>query len=164
MPIRLLLVLPLLFAAGSAAAADDGYISGRKLAPTEFPQLAATLGREMDGGGRFEFVTAAERTAVESALAEMARLLAGHERLDTLSDAERIALHNAQERANAILTRRDGERVVCERRKTVGSNMRQLVCETYAEQQFRTRGARDRARNLNKRIQVCNDEGVCING
>lgn len=159
-----LLVLLFVLSTGVAVAADEGYISGRKLAPAEFPQLVQALGREMDAGGRFEFVTDGERASVEAALAEIGRLLAGHDRIESLPDAERIAVHNAQERANAVLTRRDGERVICDRRKVVGSNMRQLVCETYAEQQFRTRGSRDRARELNKRIQVCGDNGVCING
>jgi hypothetical protein len=164
MPVRLFVLLFLLLLSAAAAAAEDGYISGRKLAPAEFPQLVEALGREMDAGGRFEFVTDGERAGVESALAEIGRLLVGHDSIESLPDADRIAVLNAQERANAILARRDGERVICERRKVVGSNMRQLVCETYAEQQFRSRGSRDRARELNKRIQVCGDDGVCING
>ncbi len=152
-------------AAGIAGAqTEKGYITDRKIEPGMFNQLVRLLEQEMQPGGRFEFVSEAERAAVERELTLMGGVLQGHETLASLAEEDKIALINAQERANAILTQRDGERLICERRKLVGSNMRQSVCETYAERQARIRGSRDHANKLNRRIQQCNEAGVCVSG
>jgi hypothetical protein len=146
------------------ALAAEGYITRRKIEPAMFPQLAEVLQREMQTGGRFEFVTANERGEVEAALESMRGLLAGKSTIEQLNDDEKVALINAQERANAILTRRDGERLVCERRRVVGSNLRQNMCETYAERRHRVQGTRERARQLQKNVQICDDSGRCVSG
>jgi hypothetical protein len=158
-------LLVALLATGIAGAqTEKGYITDRKIEPGMFNQLVRTLEQEMGPGGRFEFVSDAERSAVTHELSVMGGLLQGHETLATLREDDKISLINAQERANAILTQRDGERLICERRKLVGSNMRQSVCETYAERQARVRGSRDRANKLNRRVQQCNESGICVSG
>ena len=46
----------------------------------------------------------------------------------------------------------------------MGSNRRDTVCETYAEQQSRSRNARFRADELNRRVQQCDENGRCTSG
>lgn len=65
-------------------------------------------------------------------------------------DAERRD-GNAQASANAILGLRDGNRMVCERRKRTGSNRTELHCERYAERMERARGDRKVIDDLTRR-------------
>ena len=147
------------------ALADEAPLLPReKIAPAEFPAVADWIAGEMAPAGRFEHVTAREREAVERDLDQIRAVLAGVERIEDLDESTRVGLLNAQERINAVLTRRDGERLVCERRARLGSNRRETWCETYAEQQDRIRNTRERTDRLNRRIQQCDDNGRCVSG
>jgi len=150
----LLLLLLVLSAAGPALAAKSAepVIPPEKLQPAEFAAFTASLRGEMEPGGRFEFVTDEERTKVLKALDQMERLLEGHQDVAELRETDKVALLNAQEVANAILTRRDKERVICERRVIVGSHFPQSVCETYGEKMTRTAEARKRVREMEQVI------------
>jgi len=138
------------FAAGKADA--DSIIPPEKLRPAEFDAFAATLRGEMEPNGRFEWVTDEERTKVLKALDEMDRILEGHESVAELRETDKVALINAQGVANAILTKRDKDRVICERRVIVGSHFPQSVCETYGEKMTRTAEARKRVREMEQVI------------
>ena len=137
--------LALLLAAGTAwgtANQPEPVLPQNKLDPTEFPALAALIRGEMVPGGRFEFVKEQERARVEASLAEIESTLAGHGSVSELSEAEKVAVLNAQEQVNGILAKRDRDRLICERRVVVGSHFPQTVCETYAEKVTRTAQAR----------------------
>jgi Arc/MetJ-type ribon-helix-helix transcriptional regulator len=126
---------------GNAAFAAQR-VEVRKLQPQQFDQLVALIEQEMDAGGRYEYVSDAERAAVRRALDDMARLLEGVESIAALREEQRVALLNAQERVNALLTKRDGERLICSHRRRIGTHMRETTCETYAEQMARVKGTR----------------------
>ena len=129
----------LLFASGPLLAAkSDPVLPPGKLDPATFPNQAALIRGEMVKGGRYEFVTDEERATVESSLEEMARKLGGHATLAELPRADQAALTKAEEQVNEILAKRDRNRVICERRKTMGSHFPQEVCETYGERMART--------------------------
>jgi hypothetical protein len=156
--------LVLAFAALPAMADDAPLLPREKLAPADFPATADWIAREMAPGGRFQHVTPRERDAVEADLGRMQAMLAGVERIEALDESARVELLNAQERVNGVLSRRDGERLICERRARLGSNRRETWCETYAEREARIRGTRERANELNRRIQQCDDSGRCVSG
>jgi hypothetical protein len=151
---RLVLLLLLLCAVPCAFAGrkDEPIVPPEKLQPAEFDAFAATLRGEMDPPGRFMWVTDEERVKVLKALDEMGRILEGHESVAELLETEKVALINAQGVANAILTKRDKDRVICERRKIVGSQLPQSVCETYGEKMMRTADARKRIREMEQVI------------
>lgn len=158
----LCLSLGLIGFATGVAAADEGFVSKKRLQPEQFPQLVELLRVEMSPGGRFEFVEDRERDSVEAELARMGELLAGRRSLDELQENEKVALINAQEAVNAILTRRDRDRLICQRRAVVGSHMKQTVCETYGEQIARKRAGQDRYRELSDMNTVCSGRtGEC---
>jgi hypothetical protein len=146
----LLCVVPCAFAATQPGA--EPFISEAKLQPSEFDAFAAELRSEMDPPGRFEWVKEDERIKVLKALDEMGRILEGHASVAELRETDKVALINAQEVANAILTKRDKERLICERRKIVGSQMPQSVCETYGEKMMRTADAKKRYREMEQVI------------
>lgn len=98
----------------------------------KFEDQAAAIRQEMTKGGRFEFVTAMERAEVDAQLQRIAALLSQRagQRLD---DDDQLDIYAAQENANAILTRRDGRRLICEYSAPTGSNRKVKQCATYAE-------------------------------
>ncbi len=108
-----------------------------------FEQQIAAVRSGMQTSGRYEFVTSEERSRVIEALAEIDTLLSKHSTLSELSPDEKVAIFNAQERTNAILNQRDGERLICENIATVGSHQKRTVCQTYAEQQRRVQHDRN---------------------
>ena len=152
---RLMLLFALLVLAPAALAAkkdEEAIIPVERLQPAQFDAFAASLRGEMDPPGRFQWVTPEERTKVLKALDEMGRILEGHESISELRETDKVALLNAQEVANAILTKRDRDRLICERRAIVGSRFPQSVCETYGEKMMRTAESRKRIREMEQVI------------
>ena len=111
-----------------------------------FIEQTASVRKQMENGGRYEFVTNDERNKVETRMNEMAAIFEQGD-VDTLSKAKIADLYVAQEDINAILTKRDGRRVICERVKIVGSHMKSQQCITYAEQERGRRVSQDALRN-----------------
>jgi hypothetical protein len=97
-----------------------------------FADQAAAIRQEMKPGGRFEYVTAQERHEVDRQLDTIKALLekrAG----ERLSENDQLDLLAAQETANAILTQRDGRRLICDYTAPTGSNRKVKQCITYAD-------------------------------
>lgn len=107
-----------------------------------FSQLAENVRKEMDAGGRYEFVQPGERPQIEKGLAEMAALFRQSGSVDKMSQTEKVALFNSQEVVNAILTKRDSDRVICENRAPVGSHIPKTSCFTYGQLQESRRGTK----------------------
>jgi hypothetical protein len=126
--VSLALLLPIL----PAGAKDDSQRFVDVGKQQKFQDQSLAIRQEMKPGGRFEFVTAAERQDVEKQLDTIAALLAkGADQ--RLSDNDQLDLLAAQETANAILTQRDGRRLICEFTAPTGSNRKVKQCITYAD-------------------------------
>lgn len=97
-----------------------------------FADQAAAIRQEMKPGGRFEYVTAQERREVDQQLDLIAALLEKRTG-DRLSDNDQLDLLAAQETANAILTQRDGRRLICDWTAPTGSNRKVKQCISYAD-------------------------------
>jgi hypothetical protein len=97
-----------------------------------FDEHAAEVRGEMDAGGRFEHIKPKERKEVEKQLDIIAAIMA--KRMgEKLSDNDMLLIYAAQETANAILTERDGRRMVCEYSSPTGSHRKEHQCVTYAD-------------------------------
>ena len=164
------LLFACLFLAAPALAKDESQVPMKKITPSEFPDLQKYLVHEMRPGMRFGWVTDREQAEVTRELDAMAELLHGHQTLEELSEDERISLMNAQGRVNATLTKRDRDRLICERKKPLGSHRSQTWCETYGERMTRTQGDRDRWDELEIRTLSCKETGFqnssmsCVGG
>ena len=166
----LALVLSCLFLASPAFAKDDSQVPMRKISPKDFPELHKYLVEEMRPGMRFGWVTDSEQERITVELDAMAQVLHGHQTLEELSEDERVSLINAQGRINATLTKRDRDRLICERKKPLGSHRSQTYCETYGERMRRQQGDRDRWDELEIRTLSCKETGFqnstmsCVGG
>jgi len=153
MRLRTLAAILVLAASGAALGANaKGYVTRTKLEPANFDALAKAIAFELEPGGRFEFVLPEERSTIAVALDRMRKLLDGKGSITELRETEKVALINAQEEINAILTRRDSERLICARRELPGSHRKISVCETYGEQQARKNNMKDQTRDLQKKF------------
>ncbi|WP_257389627.1 hypothetical protein [Tahibacter caeni] len=62
-----------------------------------------------------------------------------------------LEVYSAQETVNAILTRNDGRRMICERRAPTGSNRKELQCAPLADRERAHKETRNLMReNLDK--------------
>lgn len=98
----------------------------------QFADQTAAIREAMKPGGRFQYLTVEERTALDQHFDAITALLERRETQRFGSD-EQLDLLQAQENANAILNRRDGDRLICERRAPTGSNFKIKKCVTYTE-------------------------------
>jgi hypothetical protein len=128
----LLLSLALLLPTLSASAKDNSerFVDVEKQQKFEDQTLA--IHQEMKPGGRFEFTTPEERRQVDEQLATITALLQKRSG-SSLDDDDQLEIYAAQETANAILTRRDGRRLICEFSAPTGSNRKVKQCVTYAD-------------------------------
>jgi len=100
----------------------------------QFADQAEAIRLEMKPGGRFEYLNPAERRQVEEQLDIIAAVL--QRRVGAkLDDDDQLDIYAAQENANAILTQRDGRRLICEYSAPTGSNRKVKQCATYADRQ-----------------------------
>lgn len=152
-----LLLLPLL---SFAKDKDKRIIQAANRA--QFAELTASIREEMKPDGRFQFLTETERASVNLYLDTIAGTLAKGDP-DTLHYDEKMELLAVQENANAILTQRDGNRMICERRSPTGSHFKVKKCMTYAEH-VRTRedAQRDFSDNMRRPpADYCMDPKKC---
>ncbi len=145
------LVMLCCFAAGAQAQIDD-----RDLNREAFAQQAQEVREGMQPGGQYDFIRPRKRSAIESDLNLMTGMLARYESAARMPPEELVALYNAQERVNAALMQREQKQQICERRRTVGSNIPKTVCESYGE---RKRAERQFGENEKMRLQQCRGTG-----
>jgi hypothetical protein len=113
-----------------------------------FDDQAAAIRQQMQSGGRYEFVSEAERTEVEQGLERIAAVLGRHADAQAFNDGDKAELLQAQENVNAVLTRNDGRRLVCVRERPTGSHLGKDKCQTYAEIERARRSSETEVRRL----------------
>ena len=121
----------------SVVGAKENYHENSVKADTKeaFDQLADNVRSGMDTGGKYEYVKPEEKITIEKKLAEMDKIFeAGGGSVATMKEDQKIALFNAQETVNSILTLRDRDRVICKKEAPVGSHIPVTTCHTYAQE------------------------------
>lgn len=106
-----------------------------------FEAVAAAIQQQMQPGGRWQFVDNSERNTIDGSFADMRGLYGKFNSVDKMDQAAKVRLLAAQSTVNAILTRRDGERLICKSETPVGSHLPVKTCRTYAQIQAEERGA-----------------------
>ena len=99
-----------------------------------FTEIATTVRKEMDGGGRFEYLKPQERTQVDQGLDQMTALFDKYGSVSAMNEQAKIELFNTQEKVNSVLTLRDRDRVICKKVAPVGSHIPVTTCHTYAQE------------------------------
>lgn len=99
-----------------------------------FAEISQNVRREMDTGGKYEFVPPDERTKIDKTFDDMTALFDQYGTVSAMNQDAKVKLFNDQEVVNSILTKRDRDRVICTSKAPVGSHIRQTTCHTYAQE------------------------------
>jgi hypothetical protein len=108
--------------------------------PDKFEQITFHVRKEMEAGGRYEFVKPDERTTIERKLVEMEALFKRSGSVAAMNEGDKIKLFNDQEVVNSILTMRDSDRVICANRAHIGSHIPVTSCHTFGQEEEARRG------------------------
>jgi hypothetical protein len=132
---KLLSAFACLLVVTAAYAADDRVIEKPLITQTldGFQKESGAIRDEIKPGGRYEFLKEADRLKVEARLSTIEDVLQKHADQNGLNSNDKLALINAQEEVNSILNHNDANRLICESRAPVGSNLPVKTCRTYGE-------------------------------
>lgn len=134
-------------ASPAAFAADDG--NELPLDPVRSQQAAIRAGVQA-GSGIYKNLSVRDRSELLGRQEKMLRMIEGKNISGELGEAEKVELFNTLEWIGATVNREDDDRMICERRKALGSNRTQRFCMTVAER----REAQERARTELDRSEV----------
>ena len=101
--------------------------------PEKLQAMIDSIHAEMAVDKRYEFINPTERRDVDNDFAKMMALITKAGSVSAMKEGDRVALFNAQEHLNGILTHSDRNRVVCERHQKLGSNLPVNECSTVAD-------------------------------
>jgi hypothetical protein len=164
---RKILLASVLLALGTAAAAKESKYHEVVNADShdKFEQIVAMVQSELKPGGRYEFVPTAERTTIDNKLAEMLDLFKKNGSVEQMHQDEKVRLFNAQESVNAILTKRDSDRVICVNQAPIGSHIPKTSCHTYGQEEEARRQTAKTIKDWDNRgCAGASTEGPCMPG
>lgn len=125
----------------------------------DFTAVVAAVHQQMQPGGRYEFVEQSERGKIDANFTDMQSLFDKYGTVAQMNQDSKVQLFNDQEAVNAILTRRDDKRLVCESVAPMGSHIPRTTCRTYRETELE----RHNAQNLLQEVkQVNNPSGATL--
>jgi hypothetical protein len=100
----------------------------------KFEVVVENVRKDMEKGGRYEYVQPKERVQIDQNLTAMTALFDQYGSISAMNQDTKIKLFNAQEVVNSILTKRDRDRVICKNEAPVGSHIPVTSCHTYAQE------------------------------
>jgi hypothetical protein len=101
--------------------------------PETFAAQTQRIQEDMQPGGRYEYISASDKHTVERLLDQMAVALQSAGSVAAMNSTQRIGLFNLQEEINGILKHNDSNRLVCESRAPIGSNILRTTCHTHGQ-------------------------------
>ena len=108
-----------------------------------FLSTAQAVKKDMESGGKFEFMTQSEKAAAADDLDAMTALFKKYGSVSAMKMQDKVTLFNLQEHLNGILTHSDSERLVCTRGESTGSHIQKTSCRTYGDIQRAKRLLKD---------------------
>jgi len=133
--IRVAFAVCVQFCLASASVAADKAVEKPFMADTaaKFAETVKQVHEAMQPQGRYEFIRPEDRAKVDTDIQTMQAMLEKSGSVAAMSADEKVRLYNAQEHLNGILTHSDNDRLVCERRAPVGTNIPVINCRTFGE-------------------------------
>lgn len=153
-----------ILALGQTAAKENYRETGVKADTREaFDSVEQNVRKNMAPGGKYEFVKPDERRTIEKKLGEMDALFNQAGSVANMKEDQKIALFNAQETVNSILTLRDRDRVICKKEAPVGSHIPVTTCHTYGQEIEARQGTQKQLDDWS-RPQCVGDNPACGKG
>lgn len=118
-----------------------------------FEAVVAAIHQQMQPGGRWQYINTNERATVDGSFADMGKLYDQYGSVDKMDQTAKMRLLVDQSTVNAILTKKDGDRLICETNMPVGSHFPVKTCRTYAQIQAEQNGAQEYLRRHSATVQ-----------
>lgn len=143
-------------ASGTSIPQENGKPVVKADSKENFEAIVAAIHQQMQPGGRWQYIDNNERTTIDGSFADMDKLYDQYGSVDKMDQNARMRLLADQSTVNAILTKKDGDRLICETSVPVGSHFPVKTCKTYAQIQAEQGRAQDflRQRNAQNSQQV----------
>jgi hypothetical protein len=119
--------------------------------PDKFDQVIDEVHQEMGTGGRYEFIKPDAKVQVDADLTAMDAMIKKAGSVSAMTPTTKVELFNHQEHLNGILTHNDGNRLVCERRPPMGTNIPVTTCKPVAEIEKMRRDSQKMMQDADKR-------------
>jgi hypothetical protein len=137
-------------------------MSGHAETPTESTAAIVVQQRQIRSEieareGRYKDMPSVKRASILRNQEILFALLEGRASIEELNVEQRTEAFNALQSINAAITSREDERMVCEKRKPVGSNQVERVCRSLAQIKADREAART---NMQVNQGICNSD-VC---
>ncbi len=124
-----------------------------------FEAIVAAIHQQMQPGGRWQYIDQNERAALDNSFADMAKLYDQFGSVDKMDGPAKMRLLADQGTVNSILTKKDGDRLICKSEMPVGSHLPVKTCRTYAQVQAEERGAQTTLLQLQQKQNWQEKEG-----
>jgi hypothetical protein len=128
----------------------------------KFDATAEYVRKEMEKGGRYQYVKPEERKKIDTALGDMSKLFAENGSVAAMNQDTKVKLFNDQEVVNSILQQRDGDRVICTNQAPIGSHIPVTSCHTYAQEVEARQGAQKQMADW--KLGACSATGASAKG
>lgn len=119
-----------------------------------FEAIVAAIHQQMQPGGRWQYIDNNERATIDGSFADMGKLYDQFGSVDKMDQTAKMRLLADQTTINTILTRKDGDRLICRSDIPVGSHLPVKTCKTYAQIQAEQNGAQEFLRTRGATIQT----------
>lgn len=146
------LLIALLFGFSAAASATNE--PNVSVTEGSFSSQVRNIEKGLSDGKTYKEMNRAERDEVRTLLDRMSTRLEGVSSVDELSEEDKLALFNEQERVNAMLVKGYADsRVVCDKRGRTGTHFKESNCQTVAERRRRIEDDQNSMRALQRAPQ-----------
>lgn len=108
-----------------------------------FEAVVAAIHKEMEPGGRWQYLDSGERSTIDNNFADMQKLYDQFGSVDNMDDTAKSHLVADQNRINAILANNDSNRLICEYHSRVGTHFPVKTCKTYAQMRAEENNAQE---------------------
>ena len=122
---------------------DDGKPVVKADTKENFEAIVAAIHQQMQPGGRWQYIDKNEGAILDNSFADMRALYDQFGSVDKMDNAAKTRMLADQGTVNAILTRKDGDRLICKSEMPVGSHLPVKTCRTYAQMEAEQRGAQE---------------------
>ncbi|MEO5626978.1 MAG: hypothetical protein ABIQ70_13300 [Dokdonella sp.] len=96
----------------------------------DFQTVAVWVRKEMTPGGRYSYVSDAERGTVNRELDNMNLMFEKNGDVAHMNDQQKTQMFNSQEQVNSLLSKHDNERLICKTEMPIGSHIPVKTCQT----------------------------------
>ena len=124
-----------------------------------FEAVVAAIHKQMGPDGRWKYINAGERSTIDGSFADMRALYDQYGSVDKMDQTAKVRLLADQNTVNTILTKKDGDRVICQSVIPVGSHLPVKNCQTYAQMQAEHNHSQEMLRHAAPTTQNTNNMG-----